>query len=38
MKAQRIVMIGVSLLFLVSMGFVAQGLAAEGVFISDGED
>ena len=34
MKAKRII-IGVSVLFVVSMVFVAQGLAAEGVFINE---
>jgi hypothetical protein len=35
MTAKRIVTIGVSVLFVVSMVSIVQGLAAEGVFISD---
>ena len=35
MKARRMCTIGISVLFLVTMAFVAQGLAVEGVFISD---
>jgi hypothetical protein len=35
MHAKRMVIIGVSLLLLVLLGFVVQGLAAEGVFISE---
>ena len=35
MHAKRMVIIGVSLLFLILLGLVVQGLAAEGVFISE---
>jgi len=35
MHAKRIVIIGVNLLFLILLGLVVQGLAAEGVFISE---
>jgi hypothetical protein len=35
MKAKRIVWFGTSVVLLVTLGFVAQGFAAEGVFISD---
>lgn len=35
MQAKRMVIIGVSLLFLVPLGLVSQGSAAEGVFISE---
>ena len=35
MKAQRMVWFGVGVVLLVTLGFMAQGLAAEGVFISE---
>ena len=37
-QAKRFIVIGVILLCLVSLGFVSQGLAAEGVFISEVKD
>lgn len=38
MQAKRMVVIGVSLMILVPLGLVSQGLAAEGVFISEVKD
>jgi hypothetical protein len=35
MQAKQMVVMSIGLLFLISMGFIAQGLAAEGVFISE---